>query len=103
MFEHRLVAEKFLLNDENSVEIDGKKYLSKDYVVHHLDFNRLNNDVSNLIIMKLSEYCSLHVKLENHIEKFKKYCGKYNLNFEQVYSTHLYNKEHYKYEKQKVC
>lgn len=103
VFEHRLVAEKFLLNDKNSVEINGKKYLAKDYIVHHLDFNKLNNDVSNLIVMKLSEHCSLHMTLENHVDEFKKYCDKYNLDFEQVYATHLYNKKHYKYEKQKVC
>lgn len=33
VFEHRLIAEKYLLNEENSVEINGQKYLSPDYVV----------------------------------------------------------------------
>ena len=45
VFEHRLIAEKELLNNTNSVVINNKKYLSKDYVVHHIDFNRLNNNI----------------------------------------------------------
>ena len=63
VLEHRLVAEKFLLNDENSVEINGKKYLSPDYVVHHIDFDRKNNSVDNLMVMTKSEHQSFHAKL----------------------------------------
>lgn len=60
VFEHRLVAEAYLLTPETSIIIDGKSYLSPDYVVHHIDGDRLNNDVSNLRIMTLSEHCRLH-------------------------------------------
>lgn len=60
VFEHRLVAEKYLLTNENSVTIDGKRYLKKDYVVHHKDFNRLNNDISNLQVLTYSEHRRLH-------------------------------------------
>ena len=60
VFEHRLVAEKYLLNLENSIEINGKKYLKKEYVVHHIDGNRKNNNVENLRIMTLEEHTSLH-------------------------------------------
>ena len=63
VFEHRLVAEKYLLNEENSIEINGKKYLKKEYSVHHKDFNRLNNDVSNLVVLLKSEHSALHNKL----------------------------------------
>jgi hypothetical protein len=62
VFEHRLVAEKYLLNEENSVVINGKKYLSPDYVVHHKNGNRLDNRVENLTVMTLSEHQSLHEK-----------------------------------------
>jgi hypothetical protein len=65
VFEHRLVAEKYLLNEENSVMIDGQRYLKKEYHVHHIDFNRLNNDVSNLKVMLAGEHISLHNKLRN--------------------------------------
>ena len=58
--EHRLVAEKYLLNDENSVLIDGKRYLSPEFVVHHKDKNRKNNNVDNLEVMKKGEHVSLH-------------------------------------------
>ena len=51
VFEHRLIAEKYLLNDDNSVEINGKRYLSPEYDVHHKDFDRQNNALSNLKVM----------------------------------------------------
>lgn len=63
VFEHRLVAEQHLLTDENSVEIDGKRYLSPEYVVHHIDFNRLNNDPENLVVMTKQEHQRFHAKL----------------------------------------
>lgn len=62
VFEHRLVAEKYLLTEENSVVIDGQKYLSPDYVVHHIDGNKKNNAVDNLQIMTLAEHTSYHHK-----------------------------------------
>lgn len=58
--EHRLVAEQFLLNNENSIEINGKKYLKPDMIVHHKDHNKTNNDPSNLIIMSSEEHAKLH-------------------------------------------
>ena len=60
VFEHRLVAEKYLLTEENSVEIDGKKYLKKEYDVHHIDENRLNNDPSNLLVLTKGDHKRLH-------------------------------------------
>lgn len=62
VFEHRLVAERFLLTDENSTEISGIRYLSPDYVVHHKDHDRLNNCVSNLIVMTKTEHQKLHME-----------------------------------------
>ena len=63
VFEHRLVAEKYLLTEENSVEIDGKKYLKPDYVVHHKDFDRKNNRPENLQVMTKAEHQAFHSKL----------------------------------------
>lgn len=60
VFEHRLVAEKYLLTDETSVEINGKKYLNPDLEVHHKDQNKLNNDPNNLLILTKSEHKILH-------------------------------------------
>lgn len=80
VFEHRLVAEKYLLNDENSVEINGKRYLSPEYVVHHKDFNRLNNDVENLEVMLSKDHMIFHWKIRTK-EKFIKYCKDNNINY----------------------
>lgn len=60
VFEHRLVAEKYLLNDENSVEIDGKRYLRRDYDVHHIDGDKKNNSLDNLMVLTRGEHMSLH-------------------------------------------
>lgn len=61
--QHRLVAEKFLLNDENSITIDGKRYLKQEYDVHHIDENKTNNDVSNLLVLTRAEHQKLHQKM----------------------------------------
>ncbi len=63
VLEHRLVAERYLLTDENSVCVDGKRYLKPEYVVHHKDFDRLNNRPENLVVMTGAEHRSLHNRL----------------------------------------
>lgn len=62
IMEHRLVAEKYLLTDENSVVIDGKRYLSPDYVVHHKNGNKLDNRPENLEVMTKKDHVSMHSK-----------------------------------------
>lgn len=68
VFEHRLIAEKYLLTEENSIEINGKRYLKLEYSVHHKDRNKQNNDVSNLEVLTKKEHLSLHAK-ERAIKK----------------------------------
>lgn len=62
VLEHRLVAEQYLLTEENSIEIDGKRYLKPEYDVHHIDENRLNNAPSNLQILTKQQHRALHNK-----------------------------------------
>ena len=69
VLEHRLVAEQYLLTDENSVVIEGRRYLSPDHVVHHKNGDRLDNRAENLCVMSLREHQSMHEK-EN--TKFRK-------------------------------
>lgn len=71
VFEHRLVAEKYLLTEENSVEINGKRYLKPEYDVHHKDFDRTNNDVSNLAVMLKSDHKRLHLSLNKRAQDKK--------------------------------
>ena len=73
VFEHRLVAEKYLLDDENSVVINGKKYLSKEYCIHHIDFDRTNNKPENLMVMKNTDHMSLHSTLRTNAKARKIY------------------------------
>lgn len=98
VFEHRLVAEKYLLTEDNSVEIDGRRYLKNEYVVHHLDFNRLNNNITNLMVMERNEHTKLHQLLRTTLD-FKKYCSLYNLDLEEVKNNHDYNVKYYNYKR----
>lgn len=63
VFEHKLVAEKYLLNESNSIEINGKRYLHPDYCVHHLNFDRTDNRLENLVVMTNIEHRIMHNKL----------------------------------------
>lgn len=67
VFEHRLVAEKYLLDDQNSFTYKGKKFLSEDYIVHHIDFDKLNNDIYNLAVLKKNEHIKYHNSLNEII------------------------------------
>lgn len=63
VLEHRLVAEEYLLTDENSVVVNGKRYLSPEYEVHHKNFDRKDNRPENLQVLTRSEHQRLHIKL----------------------------------------
>ena len=58
--EHRIIAEKFLLNDENSIIINNKKFLKPELEVHHLDRNKKNNLPDNLQILTKKEHKAIH-------------------------------------------
>lgn len=64
VLEHRLIAEKYLLDDINSVVINGQQYLSQEYVVHHKDLDKSNNMFDNLKVMTVSEHTKLHNLLD---------------------------------------
>lgn len=96
--EHRLVAEQYLLTDENSIEVNGKKYLKPECVVHHIDFNKKNNKVENLYVF---ENEGVHVLFHNLIksdriknldEFFKYYEDNYInkiLNYDWLYKAYI--------------
>ena len=65
VFEHRLIAEKYLLTEENSVVIDGKRYLSPEYDVHHINEIKTDNRPENLVVMKRGEHSRIHNKERN--------------------------------------
>lgn len=71
VFEHRLVAEKYLLDDMNSCVINGIRYLKKDYDVHHIDFNKLNNSPENLCVMRKGDHVAFHNSLHKIVRDVK--------------------------------
>ena len=50
----------------SSVEINGALHLKKEYDVHHIDENRLNNDPSNLLVLLKSDHIRLHNAKKPH-------------------------------------
>lgn len=63
--EHRLIAEMYLMTHEQSIEINGERYLNPKLEVHHIDEDRANNDLSNLVILTKSDHKALHNKNMN--------------------------------------
>jgi len=54
----------------------GRKLYS-DECVHHIDHNKSNNDISNLVLMKRSEHSRLHAR-ENSDSRTRDLLGRYN-------------------------
>lgn len=83
VLEHRLVAEKYLLNDKNSINIDGKLYLSENFHIHHINFNRLDNNVDNLYVLPKGIHIKFHDSLydliRNDFGRIIKHIPKYDL------------------------
>lgn len=49
--------------------------IPEGFVIHHIDFNKLNNSIENLTMMEKKEHNSLHAKISNeqNKEKFREY------------------------------
>ena len=87
--EHRLIAEKYLLNENNSIEIYGQLYLRPECVVHHIDFNKKNNNVDNLYVF---ESDSLHTLFHNLYKSGRvKDIDDFWIYYENTYVNKLYN------------
>lgn len=77
VFEHRLIAEQYLLTDDNSIIINGIRYLNPEFHVHHIDKNPLNNDPKNLQIVTKQEHAQMHGKeKQNKVMLICEYCHK---------------------------
>ncbi len=46
--------------------------LNSNETVHHIDFNKLNNDVNNLLLCTISEHMSIHAKHSNNFDEYNK-------------------------------
>lgn len=58
--EHRLIAERELMEDWQSVEVNGVKYLSPEFEVHHINHKKDDNRVENLMIVTKDEHMRIH-------------------------------------------
>lgn len=87
--EHRLIAEKYLLNENNSIKINDKLYLKPECVVHHIDLNKKNNSIDNLYVF---ENESLHTLFHNlyKTKRVESLEGFFNY-YQNMYVDKLYN------------
>lgn len=60
IYQHRLVVEQAI----------GRK-LTKNEIVHHRDKNKLNNSITNLILLSNSEHRKLHALLEKGLDEYE--------------------------------
>jgi len=64
LFVHRLIVEEDLkTNDPGSrylIDVDGMQVLSPEFIIHHVDHNKLNNALTNLEIQSLGDHTSYH-------------------------------------------
>lgn len=60
ILEHRLVAERYLMEDKHKVYINGEAYLSPEYHVHHINEIKTDNRPENLQIVTKSEHTTIH-------------------------------------------
>ena len=93
---HRLIAEKYLLDDLNSFKYNGKMYLHIDYCVHHIDFDRLNNDIHNLCVLRKSDHSAMHMSFKTIIRDERGRIKTVEFNFDKNSKTSIIS-EFYKY------
>lgn len=64
VLQHRLIAERHLRaampDSKFLIEIDGQKYLRREIEVHHVDRNRANNEVDNLVVCTSEAHKDFH-------------------------------------------
>lgn len=58
VYEHQLIVEKHI-----------GRYIKKGEVVHHIDGNKANNDISNLLLLTSSEHAKLHQILRKGMKR----------------------------------
>lgn len=64
---HRLIAEQYLLDDYNTIVINDNKYLLPDFIVHHIDSDKLNNNIDNLCVMLKKDHSAMHISFRTII------------------------------------
>jgi dUTP pyrophosphatase len=96
---HRLVVESHLRENDEASEyltfVDGCPFsvLNRDYIVHHIDGNKLNNLLNNLEIMSLAEHSRLH-KLESPTKRDSitaRYCGLQKRQGKKLFKAHKFD------------
>lgn len=78
IFEHRLIAKYYFPEEWNNIYTTAKQngfVKTGGIVVHHKDYNQINNSPDNLQIMTFKDHSLLHGKIDNSGEKNGNYSG----------------------------
>ena len=69
----------------------GRKLQSNE-VVHHIDGNKLNNDISNLKVLSISEHNRIHATESQNLKKYIENHGPWNKGKVNCYSDETLKK-----------
>ncbi len=83
---HRQIAYKFIFLPN----IDKYPLSFSEYVVHHIDHNKQNNDVSNLQILTQEEHEKIHGIIRNQEERLENYPEERQFFFNKWFAFILY-------------
>ena len=90
--ENKLIASEVVLVYRYIMACKYGRKLRSDEVVHHIDGNKLNNDVSNLEVLSRSEHNGIHAKENQNFKKYIEINGPWNKGLKNCYSDETLKK-----------
>lgn len=83
---NKLISSEIVLVYRYIVACKYGRKLSQNEIVHHLDGNKLNNDINNLEVLSRSEHNRLHAKENQNLKKYIEINGPWNKGLRNCYS-----------------
>lgn len=90
--ENKLIASEIVLVYRYIMACKYGRKLRSDEVVHHIDGNKLNNDISNLEVLSRSEHNRIHAKENQNFKKYIETNDPWNKGLKNCYSDETLKK-----------
>lgn len=91
-YENKLIASEIVLVYRYIMACKYGRKLRSDEIVHHIDGNKLNNDISNLEVLSRSEHNRIHAKENQNLKKYIEANGPWNKGLKNCYSDETLKK-----------